>query len=299
MAEPTPEPELPPEPPRPGPLGALALRAREVRDARGLLFEFVLRDLRVRYRQAALGVLWALFVPGLTVLAGALVRLLVGNAGLAGAENTTNAMAGVAVKAVGWSFFSMSLGMATPSLASNASLLSRVYFPREILPLSVVVAQCVDLLAGAATVLVLLAVLGVGVGAAALWAPLLLLLLVALAAGVGALLACGNLFFRDVRYIVQVLLTFGVFFTPVFFDAAHLGPRLAPLAMLNPVAPLLEGLRLATVGRHNLLHPLVLADGVVAWQPWHLAYSAAWAAAALAGGALLYARLELAFAEYA
>jgi lipopolysaccharide transport system permease protein len=276
---------------------SIAQRAREVWAVRGLLWEFVLRDVRVRYRQAVLGVLWALLMPTLSVLAGIVIRVLSSGGGLHSAAAHV-AIAGVAVKAVGWAFFASSLGFATPSLASNAVLVGRVYFPREILPLSAVLAQATDLLAGLLSASVLLVLLRTSVGPTAAWALLLLPILFALTVGVCALLACANLFFRDVRYIVQVLLTFGIFFTPVFFDATQLGARAARLVMLNPVAPLLEGMRLAVVQGHDLLQPLVLANGAVAWQPWYLVYSAAWAMACLVGASVLYARLELAFAEY-
>jgi ABC-type polysaccharide/polyol phosphate export permease len=114
-------------------------------------------------------------------------------------------------------------------------------------------------------------------------------------------LSCANLFFRDVKYVVQVLLTFGIFFTPVFFDASMFGPVAGPLAMLNPMAPLLEGLRLAVVEGHDLLTPLeVVVRGatVTAWSPWYLAYGALWAIGGLLVSAVVFHRSELLFAEY-
>lgn len=277
-------------------VATLGQRVREVWSVRGLLHEFVLRDVRIRYRQALLGVLWALLMPTLTVVAGVVLRALMSH-DLSTASGHV-AMAAVAVKAVGWAFFAASLNFAMPSLAGNAVLVGKVYFPREILPLAAVLAQGIDLLASAAAAGLLLVALGVGVGPTALWAPVLLALLFVLTVGIGAALACANLFFRDVRYIVQVLLTFGVFFTPVFFDAAQMGPRGARLVMLNPVSPLLEGLRLTVVARHDLLQPIVLPSGVVAWSPWYLAYAACWAVGSIVATGLLYARLELTFAEY-
>ena len=110
------------------------------------------------------------------------------------------------------------------------------------------------------------------------------------------------MFFRDVKYIVQVLLTFGIFFTPVFFEPAMFGVVGAKLMMLNPLAPLLEGIRLALVEGHNLLRPLVIgADSsaqIAAWSPWYLAYSAGWGILGLVGSSLLFHRLEFLFAEY-
>ncbi|MDQ6926565.1 MAG: hypothetical protein M3154_10060, partial [Candidatus Eremiobacteraeota bacterium] len=197
-----------------------------------------------------------------------------------------------------WSFFSGSLSTATTSLSSNAALVARIYFPREVLPLASVLAQGVDLLAASLTAVLLLAVLGVGATPALVWVPILLAILAVLTAAVCGVFACANLFFRDVRYVTQVLTTFGLFFTPVFLDAAQFGARGSRIVMLNPVAPILEGLRLAVVNGHDLLRPLVLPSGVVAWHPWYLAYSAAWAGVSAVASALLYARLELSFAEY-
>lgn len=289
---------LAPPPPRPGLLGGLAQRAREVWAVRGLLLEFAWRDVRVRYRQAVLGIVWALLMPGLTVLAGLLLRAIIfkGDDVAAGAGRV--ALAGIAVKGVAWAFFASSIATATTSLSANAALVARVYFPREILPISATVAQGVDLSAGALTVAGLLAVLGVDVGLTVLWTPLLLLLLVALTGSLAAVLACVNLFFRDVRHVVQVALTFGVFFTPVFVDVAQLGARGARLAMLNPVAPLLEGLRLAVVGGHDLLRPLVVDGGIVAWDPWYLLYSLVWTVALLLFASNLYSRYGSVFAEF-
>ena len=90
-----------------------------------------------------------------------------------------------------------------------------------------------------------------------MWVPLLVIILITITAAAGLFLSCANLFFRDVKYIVQVLLTFGIFFTPVLFEPAMLGPTGAQVVMLNPLAPLLEGIRLAVVQGHNLPQPLL------------------------------------------
>ena len=110
------------------------------------------------------------------------------------------------------------------------------------------------------------------------------------------------IFLRDVKYLVQVALTFGIFFTPVFYDAGTAGPRFATALMLNPMAPFLEGLRLAVVEGHNLLYPLTVttASGVpiMVWSPWYLLYGFGAGVVLLAGSAVLFHRLEFLFAEY-
>jgi ABC-type polysaccharide/polyol phosphate export permease len=131
--------------------------------------------------------------------------------------------------------------------------------------------------------------------------PVLAALLFLFTAAVGLFLSCGNLFFRDVKYIVQVLLTFGIFFTPVFFEPSMFGPTGAWVMMLNPLAPILEGVRLSVVEGHNLLQPLtttVHGAQVIAWEPWFLAYSAAWGILGLLGSTVMFHRLEYVFAEY-
>jgi len=172
------------------------------------------------------------------------------------------------------------------------------------LPLAALLAQTFDTVVGATVVAVLLLALGVVHLAALVWMPILTLLLFTLTAAACLFLSCANLFFRDVKYIVQVAITFSIFFTPVLFEPSLLGPSGARLVMLNPIAPLLEGLRLSVVQGHNLLAPLAAhpatAGGapVIEWAPWWLAYSACWAVGALLVSVLIFHRSESIFADY-
>jgi lipopolysaccharide transport system permease protein len=266
---------------------------------RELLGQLARRDIKIRYKQAVMGFAWALFMPILIVLAGLVVRTALATVG--GVAFDRAAMGALAIKGICWSFFVGTIGFATPSLTANMTLVTKIYFPREVLPLSAMVAQGFDTAIAATAVCLALPFLGLIVSPALAWVPVLVLLLVLLTAGTGLFLSCANLFFRDVKYIVQVLLTFGVFFTPVLFDAAVLGPRGAELVMLNPLAPLLEGIRLVLFEGRSLLTPVTVAGTagpVVVWQPWYLGYSAAWAVLGLGASALLFHRAEFAFAEY-
>ncbi len=296
------EVHTPPQPPADvgdddhrSPLQRIVSRWSALWGVRGLVREFALRDLRVRYHQAVLGALWALLMPVLVVLTGLVLRLVVAQS--SGVGDGIASLGGIVVRAVGWSFFAGALGFATSSLTASAVLVGKIYFPREALPVATVVAQCVDLAVGILMASVVLLFLGVDPGMQMLWAVPLLVVLVLLTAGVSLLAACANLFFRDVRYLVQVTLTFGIFFTPVFYDSTRLGARGASLVMLNPLAPVLEGLRLSVVDGHSLLQPLVV-DGITAWSPWMLFYPAVFAVGCLTLAALLYDSLELTFAEY-
>lgn len=267
---------------------------------RDLLYQMTRRDIRIRYKQAVMGFGWAVFMPLLIVAAGVLVRVAM--AQVSGGELQREHIAGLAVKSLPWAFFVGAIGFAVNSLTGNLNLVTKIYFPREVMPLSSVFAQLFDTSISAAFLTVVLPFLGVRLTAGLLWVPLLLLLLVTFTAAACLVLACANLFFRDVKYIVQVLLTFGIFFTPVLWEPTMLGEIGGRLIMLNPLAPILEGMRLAIVEGHNLLAPLVELNRhgieVVAWQPWYLGYSAAWAGLGLTGALLLFHRLEGVFAEY-
>ncbi|HYL31403.1 MAG TPA: ABC transporter permease [Gemmatimonadales bacterium] len=267
---------------------------------RELLVQLAKRDIRIRYKQAAMGFAWAILMPIVVVGAGVLVRYA-----MATISHTTlnlSSIAGLAVKSLPWSFFVGSLGFSVASLTGNANLVSKIYFPREVLPLSVTLAQGFDTLIGSMVVTVMVAALGVTPSWQLLWVPVLVVLLFCVTMAVGLFVSCANLFFRDVKYIVQVMVTFGIFFTPVFFEPTMFGPVGAPLMMLNPLAPLIEGFRLAIIDHHNLLATLVTTTpagaSVLDWTPWYLAYSVVWAVGGLAASLLLFHRLEFVFAEY-
>jgi lipopolysaccharide transport system permease protein len=271
----------------------------EVWQHRELLEQLTRRDIKLRYKQAAMGFAWAVFMPCLIVLSGLVIRYAM--AQISGAQLHQSDIANIAVKGVGWAFFVGALGFATASLVGNGNLVTKIYFPREVLPLSSVGAQSFDTSIGLLTLVVVLPFLGVRLHPSLAWVPLLLLLLVLFTTGVSLFLACANLFFRDVKYIVQVVLMFGIFFTPIFFEPAMLGPQGARLAMLNPLTGILEGLRLSIVDGRNLLYPIsVVMKGVErpVWEPWELVYSAVCAMVFMIGAAVMFRRLQHLFAEY-
>ena len=237
-----------------------------------LLAELTTRDLRIRYKQAVMGVAWAVLTPLVVVLAGWMVRVAFSY--LSGAPVARAELGGIAIKSVAWSFFVGALGFSTASIPANIALVTKVYFPRELLPVSAVLTQMVDTAVGAAALLVLATL------------------------AISLIASCANVFFRDAPHVVQLVISFGIFFTPVFFDAAAVGPRLARVLMLNPLAPILEGLRFAVVDGHDLSAPLINAAGVTLWHPWTLVYAAVWAIVGAAASAIIFHRAEFKFAEY-
>jgi ABC-type polysaccharide/polyol phosphate export permease len=286
-------------PQRQGPLGDLREVISDVRSFRELMFEFARRDIRIRYKQAVMGFGWAIFMPILIVISGVLIRVAMGQAAGAGVGHAD--IAGIALKGVGWAFFAGAVTFGTTVLTANHNLIAKVYFPREVLPLAAILAQTFDTGIGLVALVVLLPFLGVTLHLTLLWAPLLLALLWLLTAAVVVFLSCANLFFRDVKYIVQVVLTFGILFTPVFYEPAMMGPKGATLMWVNPLTPVLEGLRLSVVQGHNLMEPLVTltkqGTEVAAWHPWALLYTAAWAFGGLLISVIMFHRAQPAFAE--
>jgi lipopolysaccharide transport system permease protein len=290
-----------PVPPRKGMVREVAAIVRELWETRDLLFQLTRRDITIRYKQAVMGFAWAILTPMLIVLSGLLIRLAM--ARFAGATVAMSSMAGITVKSLPWAFFVAAIGFATPSLSGNMNLVTKIYFPREVLTISAVLANLKDLGVGLLVVACGLPFMGVRYGFTVLWVPILLLLLIGITTASGIFLACANLFLRDVKYIVQILLTFGIFFTPVFFETTLLGERGAKLAMLNPLAPVLEGMRLAVVDGHNLIRPLIHAGphggpDILVWSPWYLVYSGLWATLGLSLSLLFFRRLSYLFAEY-
>jgi lipopolysaccharide transport system permease protein len=284
-----------------GVFASLREMIQEIIEYRELLFQMTLRDVRIRYKQAIMGFGWAIFMPMMIVGSGLLIKMVM--AGMSGGKLEAAGAGSMMVKALPWSFFIGSIGFATNSLTSNAGLVSKIYFPREIFPLSSTLAQMFDTAIGAVLLgAILFGFLKIGISIQILWIFPLVLLLLMFTFGAGLLLSCANLFFRDVKYIVQVLITFGIFFTPVFYDAVYLGPAGCRIIMLNPLSPILEGLRLSMIDHHNLARSLVVAaasgQDVVAWQPSYLLYSSIWAVVLFFGSWVIFHRLESNFVEY-
>ncbi|MGA7909367.1 MAG: ABC transporter permease [Candidatus Sulfotelmatobacter sp.] len=255
---------------------------RELFHYRGLLYMITYRDIRVRYKQSIMGLMWAVLMPILVVMAGIVVRYAYSLA--AHTQLQTADIASVAVKSLPWTFLVSSIRFGCNSLIlSNQNLVTKIYFPREIFPMAAMLSSLFDFLIASGPLVIFLLLVHVHWSIYVAWVPVLLLILVAIASGVGFIVSTASLFFRDVKYIVEVLLTFGIFFTPVFFDVRMFGDK-GKWLMLNPVAPPLEA----------------LSDCITRQQPpdllW-LGYSLAWGVLLVTGGYAFFKHLEPAFAE--
>ena len=209
-----------------------------------LLFVLTWRDIQIKYKQSVMGLLWAVLMPMIIVGAGMVVR--VGMSKLSGTPLPPDNLASLAVKAVPWAFFVGAIRFATASLTTNINLVTKINCPRIAFPISAVLSSLFDMIVATIPLMGILLWLGVRPSPTILWVPVLIALLVLLVTGLGVALAAANLFFRDVKYIVEVLLTFAIFFTPVIYDVDMFGEWSFWL-LLNPIAPILEGLRSAVV----------------------------------------------------
>jgi len=259
----------------------LAESLKEVVHYRDLLYMLTWRDIKARYKQSMMGFFWALLMPLLIVGAGVLVRIVF----LMSSGNHINFLdlASIALKSLPWAFFVSAIKFATNSLVGNVNLVTKIYFPREVLPLAAVLASLFDTAIASSLIIILLVFGKVGVTIHLLWAPVILGLIILFTAALALFLSCANLFFRDVKYLVDILLTFGIFFTPVFYEARTMG-KWAPLLLLNPLGSLLEALN-TTIIRHQ--GPSL---------PW-LAYAASCAILGLFAAWRIFDRAEASFAE--
>jgi ABC-type polysaccharide/polyol phosphate export permease len=269
---------------------------RDLLKSRELVTQLTLRDLRLRYKQAVFGVAWAVLMPLLLIGAGLVIRIA---AFKHAAPGTAPSLGGIAIKGWAWAFFAGGMNFATTSVLSNVQLVTKIYFPREILPVAAIITQLVDASVGAAVLILLSPFLHFTFSAALLWLPVLIVLLLAFTLGLGFLFACANLFFRDVKYILQVLLTFGMLFTPVLFTLASFGATSRLLLLLNPLSPILEAFEVVTVRATSLLSTIPAHDGgVPLWSPYYLLYSIAFIAVLLPSSVLIFRRSSTQFAEF-
>ena len=279
---------------------SIAAIVAELWGSRDLIAQFVRRDITVRYTQAVMGFAWALLMPVLIVCSGLVFRFVVATLANVPVEGT--AVASLAAKAVPWAFFSTGLSVATQSVVGHANLIGKIYFPRESLPIASVIGQCTDLLIGMLLFAIVFPFLGITFGWTTLAGVAVLLLLVLFTAGCALLLSCANLFYRDVKYIVQMILNFGVFATPVFFEPQMLGKEGAAIMLALPLSPFIQAVDLAIVRHHDLFTPLSVATRngpVTVWEPWLLGYAVLMTVFVLCAGLVVFRSASSRFAEMA
>jgi len=206
---------------------------------RDLLYMLTRKEIRIRYKQSIMGFLWALLMPILIVGAGMLMKQAY--AFISHTRLDLSDLLSVSVKAVMWAFFAGAVKFGANSLIGNMNLVTKIYFPREVLPLASVLAFFFDFLVAVCFLAFLMVVGRTGISWQLLWVPVIVLVLLMLTVSLAVMLSCANLFFRDVKYIVEVLFTYGIFFTPVLYSARSFG-KWEPALLLNPIGAVLESI---------------------------------------------------------
>jgi lipopolysaccharide transport system permease protein len=247
---------------------------------RELLYFLAWRDLVVRYKQTAIGVTWVLLRPALTMAAFVMFRRLVGAPPSAIPEPVL-----VFAAVLPWQFFSTALLDASGSLIGNANLLSKVYFPRLIIPGAAVVTAIVDFAITLGLLALLMAWYGIAPSLSLAALPLFVLLAMGLSLGTGLLLAALNVQYRDFRYIVPFIVQMGLFVSPIAFTSADLPARWRALYALNPMVGIIDGFRWSILGDR------------VAIDPFAIAVSATVTGSFLVIGVWYFRRMERGFAD--
>ncbi len=249
---------------------------------RDLVWILGLRDFRVRYRQAFVGVAWAIVQPLATAAILALVFHLLGREPtVSRTPYLVSALCGLLL----WQLFSHIVLQSTVSLSGNRHLVTKVYFPRACLPLSTTVVGSVDFIIGLGVLMLIMMASGVNSSWSLIAMPLMLLLAIAAAVAVGLWLAALNAVYRDVGLAVPFLIQTGFLASPVFYETRSLIPeRWWPLYSLNPMAGILEGFRWSVLGGTPP-------------PPGMLVTSVAVVSAALLGGLAFFRRMERAIAD--
>jgi lipopolysaccharide transport system permease protein len=257
------------------PSGWWAVPFREIWKYRELLYFLVWRDIKVRYKQTAIGVAWVVLQPLMnmvifTVVFGRLAKLP--SEGLPYQVFYFAAL-------VPWTYFAYSLNYATNTVVDNQNLLTKVYFPRLVLPISAVLSGLVDFAIGFVVLIIVTLGYRIVPGPSILWLPALLLLAVCTALGVGLWLSALNALYRDVRYVMPFLVQFWLFASPVAYPSTLVPARWRWLYGLNPMAGVIDGFRWALTGRGQAPGPILLA-------------SATMVAVVLVGGLMFFSRME-------
>jgi len=247
---------------------------------RELMYFLAWRDLAVRYKQTVIGVAWALIRPAITMLVFVAFRRLVD---VPAGEVPEPLLVFAAV--LPWQFFSSALLESSASLIGNAGLISKVYFPRLLIPTAAVVTAFADFLIMLAMLAVLMAWYGIAPGWPMLALPFFTALAACLALGLGFLLAALNVQYRDFRYIVPFLIQVGLFVSPIAFTTAHMPERWKAAYMWNPLVGIIDGFRWS------------ILDGRLALAPRAVWLSAALALTSLLFGVWYFRRVERSFAD--
>lgn len=260
--------------------GWVGLKLDELWLYRELLYFLTWREVKIRYKQTALGAAWALLQPLSSMVVFSLFFGRLAKMPSDGVPYPLFALTGM----VPWMFFANGLSQSSNSLVANQSLITKVYFPRLAIPISAILSGVVDFLIAFALLLVAVIGYGRGFGWNVLWLPCFLVLALAVSLAVGLWLAALNVEYRDVRYVVPFMIQIWMFSTPIAYPSSLLGEPWRTVFGLNPMVGVVEGFRWALLGTGR-------APGAM------FAVSAAATGLLLVSGAYYFRRMEKTFAD--
>jgi lipopolysaccharide transport system permease protein len=236
-----------------------ALDLLELWRYRELLYFLAWRDVMVRYKQTMIGAAWAILQPFLTMV---VFSILFGGLLSVPSEGVPYPVFSYAAL-LPWNFFAGALTRSGNSLVSDANLISKVYFPRLILPVSAVMSLVLDFAIAFIILLIMMFYYGIVPGVAVLMLPLFLLLALMTALACGVWLSAVNIKYRDVAYVIPFLTQFWLFVTPVVYPSTIIPEPWRVFYGLNPMAGVVEGFRWALLGQDNLAWDLVFVSVLV------------------------------------
>lgn len=237
-----------------------SLKLAELWRYRELLFFFVWRDLKVRYKQTILGAAWAILQPFLTMV---VFSVFFGRLAAVPSDDLPYPVFSYAAL-VPWTFFANGLTQATNSVVSNAGMVKKTYFPRITLPIAAVMAGLVDFALAFLVLIGMMFVYGIVPTTNIVWLPLLLLLALVTSLGVSLWFSAFNVRFRDVRYIVPFMVQFWLFITPIAYPSSIVPQQWQLLYSLNPMVGVVEGFRWVLLGTNTAPGPMVIVSSLVA-----------------------------------
>ena len=253
---------------------------REIWEYRELLYFLVWRDVKVRYKQTALGALWAIIQPFFLM---AVFSLFFGRLARVPSDGIPYPIFTYCAL-LPWQLFAHALGESSNSLIANERLITKVYFPRLVVPIAAVLGGLVDFAVAFVILLIMMAYYSIVPTWAIITLPVFILLAIMTALGVGLWLSALNVLYRDVRYTIPFLIQIWLFVTPVVYPSSIIPEAWRPLYGLNPMAGVVEGFRWALLGKTHppgsLLAVSVLAVSII-----------------LTGGLYYFRRMEQEFAD--
>jgi lipopolysaccharide transport system permease protein len=260
--------------------GWVSLRLDELWEYRELLFFLVWRDIKVRYKQTALGAAWAIIQPFFTMV---VFSLFFGRLAKVPSDGIPYPIFSYAAL-VPWMFFANGLSEASNSLVSSSNLIKKIYFPRLAIPIATVLAGAVDFVIAFVVLILMMFYYGIVPTVNTLWLPLFVLLAFVSSLGTGLWLSAMNVKFRDVRYVVPFVVQFWMFATPIAYPSSLLPEPWRTVYGLNPMVGVVEGFRWALLGTNTRPHGVVALSAVAALL-------------ILTGGAFYFRRMEKMFAD--